>query len=76
MQAAPKAIAATKSINVAPLEEKVAAVEKKVQESQYALKFVGAAFSSMQESFPRLQTHIDDILPDMASSAFCNPTDM
>ena len=40
-----------RKINVASLEEKVSAVEKKVHESQYALKFVGAAFSSMQEKF-------------------------
>ena len=51
MQAAPKTIATPKTINVAPLEEKVAAVEKKVHKSQYALKFVGAAFSSMREKF-------------------------
>ena len=31
---------------VTPLEEKVVVVEQKVQNSQYALKFAGAAFSS------------------------------
>ena len=48
MQAAPNMQAAQKALNIAPLEEKVQAVEKKVQESQYALKFVGAAVSSAQ----------------------------
>ncbi|RPD78562.1 mitochondrial carrier [Lentinus tigrinus ALCF2SS1-7] len=46
------------TITVTPLEEKVAVVEQKIHNSQYALKFVGAAISNM------------------ASSAFCNPTDM
>ena len=35
---------ASARISVAPLDEKV--VEKQVQNTQYALKFVGAAFSS------------------------------
>ncbi|KAI0743363.1 hypothetical protein C8Q80DRAFT_1106739 [Daedaleopsis nitida] len=50
--------AAPATITVTPIEEKVAVVEQKVQNSQYALKFVGAAISNM------------------ASSAFCNPTDI
>ena len=46
MQAAPTTIATPKTINVAPFEETVAAVETKVHESQCALKFVGVVFSS------------------------------
>ncbi|RDX45638.1 mitochondrial carrier [Lentinus brumalis] len=46
------------TLTVTPLEEKVTVVEEKTQDSQYALKFAGAAISNM------------------ASSAFCNPTDI
>ena len=68
---------ASARIGVAPLDEKV--VERQVQNTQYALKFVGAAFSSalhwllLTEIGP-LTNHIRST--DMASSATVNPTDM
>ncbi|KAM5543268.1 hypothetical protein V8D89_003142 [Ganoderma adspersum] len=41
---------ASTRVSIAPLDEKVAAVERQVQNTQYALKFVGAAFSNMASS--------------------------
>ncbi|KAI0779878.1 hypothetical protein C8Q74DRAFT_1456295 [Fomes fomentarius] len=51
-------VSAPTTVTVTPLEEKALVVEQKVHDSQYALKYAGAAFSNM------------------ASSAFCNPTDI
>ena len=34
------------TVTVTPLEEKVVAVEQQVHNTQYALKFIGAAFAS------------------------------
>ena len=64
------------TITVAPLEEKVAVVEQKIHNSQYALKFVGAAISSMFHEYTPMAWTSTDSSIDMASSAFCNPTDM
>lgn len=70
---------ASARVGVAPLDEKVAIVERQVQNTQYALKFVGAAFSSMyidwllDGTYSRLNRRY---FADMASSATVNPTDM
>lgn len=71
--------AAPVTMTVAPLEEKVAVLEDAVEgprDSQYALKFVGAAISSKYGQPYRCEQADRCLRTDMVSSAICNPTDM